>query len=891
MFDSLNPDKCIDKSYADGIVTLLNNLSPPRRQIFVGKLSPVVLLTLSRIAKDDPSLTALFRQRAWSLFTNHAIDQEKYQEIIGQNQDSKKPVNLKLIATIFKDLVSENKKEIKNDLKSLTSDEIKSLRSKNQELHQTITLLSKQYRFPIYKNGFLKNKKASEQVETLGKISLAIRELKNNREANESKTKNLSTILLIEKAKEKVEAVVANLFRPDVRGYIKKKGFEKATADPNKTTTICSPRIIESKPRLMDELIQETQIKVKEEMPFSNSFFGMTIGELVKKHGGEEKYYLGSAGESYCADAIERMALQEMMRSATDLTAEEKAKLKYYLNAIEKGFAINQAIEAYCSRVENFKPQDIEDLAKIPFEISEVLFNKTQNLKDEEGIFLHFSHYNHAMKIAIQKKKDHYCLTLYDSSGGLEVALLSESGIIAKTLTPKIAARKGFQIHPGLSIEVPSKVFAEKGRKYLEGLIERTAIGIEDQRLQDPIAKTLDEIKTKIQILPKSQFLTKWYLQLKKKKIELLESFSLWKNKYQTTLQIFTSIAPNSAKIISEMQGVQWIGNCTAKRIKSLQIKELGYPLYQKANARIHEFTKQTLLEQCKQRGFIEEQNYQNLLQSKPMAMSFKSIEEASTILSKYETFPPHSQHPLSEEQIKENQMAIRYVIALINHNLHHLQIPGRIIRTKNDSLPKASELELSKLPSMADLQQVSLVKRFRIDRSAKRVVEMNIGGARREISKSQYFKFIQQDEDYFYDKDIMTNVLFLAKDKRMTSQERLLLNKIFSIQLQRLPKEIDVLIKKSINELEIKINRLINTIEDLKNQNDDQIISQKIVELEKVGSSLEELRDLEDHLSKYMPSSKELKNTRHAPFVINTYFYVRERIDELISGSVKLTV
>jgi hypothetical protein len=675
---------------------------------------------------------------------------------------------------------------------------------------------------------------------------------------------------------EKMESFFNKLFEVEPQAFYKSVDkLKKSTLDFSKVSPVEAKQIISN-------LANETDEKVKQGMDFSSAYFAMTIGELVKKNGGEEKDYLGSGGDGCFADEVEKNVLQEIKDHPEFLTDEEQKNFIRYYNATMNCKDINKALDAYWIRADELKPEELprklDEFAKIPIALTNEIYDQINGLKEDESLSLNIGHFNHGMQMSVKKNEGKVEFVLFDSVGGLEFLFLLK-GVLSQTQFLRVY-KKGFPAHCGLSIKVSEREFNELGKQYLKNLIDHSCINYDEKRLHEPLFEALEKIENKLKELPKWQFLLRIFLKLKQKWLEI-RAVLLCKDKWERTLRIFGSIAPESAELIPEMLGVQWISNCTAKRLRAIQRRELGYSLYQKTNAQQHEYSKKMLLTTCEEKNYLSPGVYDELMQLKPEFQNQQILREASLFLSRFESFPPHQKTPLTDQEQVDNNVAARYVALLMNHNIFHLNIPGRVIRTKENSLKKASIREMRSFhPSINDLRQATLVKRFRSDFSKERAIEMNIHGQRREISKQSYFSYVLKNKSHLLDHDITTNILYLAKDTEMNFQEKKLLDKIFTLQIQLMANGRDqrlAELKKQMTDQQDMLRAKIPHSEQPIDLNILEIFDAKM-QLQQIEKDLAEIEEFESLLSQTPVDKKNIKE--HVLFISNSYFKTLQNIE-----------
>lgn len=638
---------------------------------------------------------------------------------------------------------------------------------------------------------------------------------------------------------------------------------------------------------IIDGLVKETEDKVTAEITFSPSHFGLTIGELVKKNGGAELFYLGSGADGCFADEIEWNTLQKIKNNLDEFSEAERKIFVYYCKSVEVCRDINQALDAYWTRVENLsadletpkvvnvdeKRKQLQQLAKIPYALANEIFDRLGNLAVGEAISLNIGHYNHGMQMSFKKTEQGYDITLYDSGSGLEFMFLSK-GILSKTRLLNFY-HAGYPAHCGISLKVTHQKFTELGKDYLKNLIIRSCVNYDEKVLHAPIEKNIKDLEKQIARLPKSNIFAKAFLALKIKLLNLQEVL-LWGNKWERTVKIFGSISPDTMKLIPELLAAQWIGNCTAKRLRAIQRKEMGYSLYQKMNAHLHEDVKTFLLKATKEKKYLDEALYEDLLKMKPLTLDPQTLKKASAYLSKFDSFPPHKRENLSKVEQEENHQAITYVTMLINHNIAHSKIPNRVIRTHRNSLIKATKKELHQFrPSLHDLQQVSLVKRFRLDRSVERGVEIDIHGQAREISKLHYFNYVLRNPEYLLDHKVIINLQFLGKDKHMSLREKVLLKKIHELQIKKMSPLRYEMLEEVHNRLTNKLSGLEKDQKRAGNDLLDQLNeAEEVVEILQIRHVLKKIQQAKHYLKEI--DSLPQKNI----FVLtNSYLTIQENI------------
>ena len=560
---------------------------------------------------------------------------------------------------------------------------------------------------------------------------------------------------------------------------------------------VAKPLTKEERKQIIAELSNQTAQKVQAEMEHSYAALGITIGEQVSKQTGAETEALGSGGDACFADEIERRALERMGQDPK-LQGSEKEKFEAYYRGAERSRPFNNALEAFFAFFENNPPEnmsanDLRLLALNSQALTEEFYSQVMELDDGEMFFMNAGHLNHAFRVSVHRYGDQFEITLCEPGSGMEATILSHSGL-APQIRATMLKESGYPVHTGLRITVGRQHFKDVGVDYVRSLIERSAINLEDQLLCKPIADTIVAIEEALKTMSNWRFLSKLFLHIQLQ-IQTYRELIPWKAKWTKTLKVFAAIAPETARLLPQMQRQQRIGACYAKRLRPNATHEMGSNNYQQLNNYIHQVAKDVVLGNAFRKGLIDEKSAQELQALVPRKLAPVTLRQAAELLSRCETIPPHNQHPLTPAMLEENALALKAVVMMMNHAIARLAIPRSIKRPANTGLQKATFAEvLFSNPSVETLALATKVTRIRPTRfrTKEYVMEMEINGQWREVSKHAYLSLVLQDTELLRNKEISDNVMFLCKDRELTPQESQLKSKIIAFQRANLPKETD---------------------------------------------------------------------------------------------------
>ncbi|MCE5318360.1 MAG: hypothetical protein LLG04_13500, partial [Parachlamydia sp.] len=508
------------------------------------------------------------------------------------------------------------------------------------------------------------------------------------------------------------------------------------------------------------------------------------------------------------------------------------------------------------------------------------------NLKDDESFFMNAGHLNHAFRIAVHRRQDFFDITLCEPGGGMEATVLAHSGI-APQIRATMLKEAGYPVHTGLKITVSRDKFEKAGYTYTRSILERSAIGLEDQLACQPIAKAIEETKSVISKLPGWRMLSAWLL---KAKLQIQEYRELipWKAKWTHTLEVFGAIAPETAQLLPQMQRQQLIGACYAKRLRPNEVHEMGFALFHKLNGIIQQNVKDEVLDDCLNKGLLDESSYRKLMGMPPRKLTPVTLKKAAEILGRCETIPPHQKPPLSSEKQKENAEVMRCAVLMWNHQIARLKAPKALYRPYEEALPKASYGSvMTGSVSLDTLQEATKITRIRPNRARTKEhsVEMEIKGIRSEVSKRSYFSIILQNPDLLFDREVCDMVLFLCKDRELNSKEKLLASKLLALQRARMPKATEETLNSTEKKLIKAQEALKKAITQATPLSHDSAVAAyaevlKIQALQ-IEVKLAEMRDFRRYLQNPgFPETKEEASRRknHPSYLAATYFEAVEQ-------------
>lgn len=328
---------------------------------------------------------------------------------------------------------------------------------------------------------------------------------------------------------------------------------------------------------------------------------GMSVASTIASRSPKNssvKSIFRQGGTAFQASEIELSTLEKLLQKEnTDLSPldlEEKKKAQDYFSSLKNSEDINKVIYLLSN---SYEPDQVSELLDA---ISFQIVKRSQGLEVDQMLNLDFGHENHAMRLCIRKEKDHFKLTLYDSSGGAErTHMLSNIRGSFKLAFIESQLKKGHsQRHTGLEISIPREKMEKDGKEYFKKLYHiYSGQGKEEERkfkthLSQDLSLTWEyKLKHPILALQASLYSTNL--------MAINRDLTAKRHKWKKTLQTFATIAEdkNPPKLLKLTQRPQVTANCFAKRVQCSQMHYFGKTTYKKVRKELIIEQKKELLE------------------------------------------------------------------------------------------------------------------------------------------------------------------------------------------------------------------------------------------------------------------------------------------------------
>lgn len=345
-------------------------------------------------------------------------------------------------------------------------------------------------------------------------------------------------------------------------------------------------------------------------------------------------------GSSLITSVYEKNMLEKIVDNEVNQEEEKKA-LREYFEGIYQSFPFN------CAKSTLKDNEKHEENLEI---FSSELHQKLSSMQDGESLHLEYGHLGHALRLVVIKKDQQYILRLYDSLGALEasVSYLKALGNLIMGSHKK---------HGGLQIHVDkTQIESPEGKKYLKRLFERCSYtGYEKERER-----------------------------------EKTSYFKFWakKNKWKETIATFTSIAPQTAKLLSGKYRTQKANHCYAKRLQTAMQYEVGTDCYKSIKPQMLKMYKRALILLLQKEQHLTQEQAQEYRQLPIKKLSAEELEEKSNKLCQMKTISSlkkgeeqsihgDQESLLEQDALKQGQSDSSswiFAIEIINHKIAVLE-------------------------------------------------------------------------------------------------------------------------------------------------------------------------------------------------------------------------